>query len=242
MNNLFTHIEIEINHNCNKACSYCPNSVAKRIEEGQMSFQTFKNIISQLEDIKFNGVMSFSFYSEPTLNSNLSSFISFAKSKLNIRVELYTNGTLLDCEKFIKLESAGVDVFIVTKHEHTPNYLFDETWKHLQKDQKNKVKYRDYSEINLTNRGGILKNIESKVDTTFLKCLIPSKMLTITIQGNVIPCFEDFFQYNQMGNINQLHLRDIWESEKYLKFREELNQGLRHLYKACDGCNRLEVL
>jgi radical SAM protein with 4Fe4S-binding SPASM domain len=67
-------------------------------------------------------------------------------------------------------------------------------------------------------------------------------MLTITLQGNVIPCFEDFYQHNQMGNINQQHLKDIWESNKYLKFREELNLGLRHRYKACEDCNRLEVL
>lgn len=242
MNNLFRHIEIEINHNCNMACSYCPNSIAKRIEEGQMTFQTFENLISQLCDLSFNGVMSFSFYSEPTLNSNLVKFISFAKSKLDIRVELYTNGSILDLKMFTDLENSGVDLFIVTRHEKTPNYIFKETFNKLTTDQRKRIKYRDYSEINLTNRGGILKDIKGKTNTTFLKCLIPKNMLTVTLQGNVVPCFEDFFQQNQMGNVNNQHLKDIWDSEKYLKFRENLSLGLRHMYKACEGCNRLEVL
>jgi radical SAM protein with 4Fe4S-binding SPASM domain len=62
------------------------------------------------------------------------------------------------------------------------------------------------------------------------------------VKGNVLPCFEDFHQNHEMGNVHEMHLRDIWAGEKYQQFRKDLARGLRHKYEACKGCNRTEVL
>jgi 2-deoxy-scyllo-inosamine dehydrogenase (SAM-dependent)/8-amino-3,8-dideoxy-alpha-D-manno-octulosonate transaminase len=70
--------------------------------------------------------------------------------------------------------------------------------------------------------------------------MIPSHIISVSVKGNIIPCFEDYFQKNQMGNINQEHIRDIWNKNEYVQFRESLQKGLRHKYSVCRDCNRTE--
>lgn len=239
----FSTIEIEINHGCNMSCSYCPNSIAERIEKGHMSYDLFSLIVDQLVEINFSGEMSFSFYNEPLLSPNLVEFIKLAKSKIKkLKIKLYSNGTYINLEKFNLLKNAGVDIFVITLHENAKNVQFVETYKLLSDDDKMAVIYKDFSELVLTNRGGLLKHITNGRDLTFLPCLIPEKMITITVEGNVIPCFEDFYQKNQMGNVKEKTLKEIWMSDTYVKFRKDLKLGLRHTNSVCRSCNRFTVL
>ena len=239
---IFSAVEIEINSHCNMSCNYCPNSVSERIEKGFMSKALYEKIIQQLREINFTGRISYDFYNEPTLAPDLIFFIYLAKKELpNSKIELYSNGTKIDMPFFIKLEKAGVDKFIITKHENITNYLFNETFSNLSQIQLKKVLFRTFREIHFTNRGGALKNIHGKTSTNFLPCHLPSMMLTITNQGNIIPCFEDFYQKNIMGNISDSSLLEIWNSKKYISFRNHLLQGLRHKFEACKSCSRTET-
>lgn len=243
MTSLFNAIEIEINHNCNKACSYCPNAEYERIEKGHMPEKLFLKLIEQLKDINFSGRMSFSFYNEPTLSPNLEKFSQIAKLALPaITIELYSNGTLIDLKKFNSLADAGIDKFIITKHENIDDYLFEKTLAELEPEQLKKIEFRTFKELHLTNRGGLLKQLSNSVDLAFLPCMIPAMMLTVSVEGNVIPCFEDYYQKNQMGNISKEHLKDIWNSPAYTDFRKKLKLGLRHNFDVCKSCNRTEVL
>lgn len=240
---MFNAIEIEINHGCNKACSYCPVSTLERIEKGHMSLEIYEELISQLKDLNYEGRISYDFYNEPTLSPHLESYIAKAKSTLpKTSIELYSNGTLLSMDRFQKLNSAGVDKFIITKHEGIGAYIFEETMAKLSTDEMAKVDYRDFTKLRLTNRGGVLPHIPYEKKTDDLPCMIPSMMLTVTVNGNVVPCFEDFYQKNQMGNIMEKKLKDIWASESYMTFRKKLFLGKRAEFDACKSCSRLEVL
>lgn len=243
VNDIFRAVEIEINHGCNMACSYCPNSVSSRIEKGHMSPEVYERILSELRLQDFKGRLSFDFYNEPTLSPNLISFVGRARTQLpETSIELYSNGTLLTPELYRQLISAGVSKFIITKHDKTDDYQFEKTLLVLNDDEKTRLTYRSFTDINLTNRGGVLNGIGNDKTTAFMPCALPGQMLTITVKGNVVPCFEDFYQKNQMGNIMETPLMDIWNSEKYKEFRISLRKGLRHKYEACKNCNRLEVL
>ena len=63
-------IEIEINHDCNRACAYCPNSSLKRKNQGQMSERLFLRLLGQLKEIGYRGRISYHFYNEPLLSPN----------------------------------------------------------------------------------------------------------------------------------------------------------------------------
>lgn len=238
-------VEIEINHACNRKCSYCPNSIMQRKSKGMMSLDLFQVIIDNLVDINFNGRLSFDFYNEPTLHPQLDNFVKLVKQRLpDVSVHLYSNGTLINHEKFTSLKNVGVDFFIITQHEEDINsaaYAFADVYSTLSEDSKSSVKFRQHKQINLSNRGGILKHISTE-NLNLTKCSLPSHMLTITVSGNVLACFEDYEENLTFGNLTKEKLIDIWHKPEYTSFRDELNKGLRHRYKPCKECNRREAL
>lgn len=241
---MFKTVEIEINENCNMSCSYCPNSTAQRIEKGEMSDDTFEKLLFQLKEAMFSGNISLHFYGEPLLSPNLEARIVRIKEVLcETKIQIYSNGTLLTVKKLGSLISSGMDTIIVTKHSdsYEKHFAFDDIYKELDEKLKSHVVYKNWEDIKLTNRGGAV-DIKDAVPVPEAPCYIPEAMLVITLKGNVLPCFEDYFQSQGMGNIHESSILDIWESEKYTKFRKELRLGLRSNYEICKACNRVEVL
>jgi radical SAM protein with 4Fe4S-binding SPASM domain len=162
------------------------------------------------------------------------------KALPSTQIQLYTNGTRLSLDLFRDLLEAGIDKFIITKQEETKKIIFDKTIEELTVQELEHVQYRDHSEMVLTNRGGSLPDI-GKASQPLLPCFIPTMLITITLKGEVLPCFEDFFQHHSMGNIFKESLEDIWNKEDFRVFRAELRKGLRHKHKACKDCNRIQT-
>ncbi|MFP5490947.1 MAG: radical SAM/SPASM domain-containing protein [Bacteriovoracia bacterium] len=234
-------VEIEINHHCNRACSYCPNSVAERIEQGEMEPALFEKIMQQLVEINYKGSISYMFYNEPLLSKDLNRFVQMTRQYLPTNdIHLYTNGTLLTLDKFRALYKDGVTRFFVTKHEGVKNYVFDKVYEELNENEKFAVLFKSFRDLKLTNRGGAVKaGPPEPVQLT--ACFIPQFLAVITVLGNVLPCFEDFHEKNIMGNVGETHLRDIWMNQKFQNFRQSLKLGLRHTQDPCDKCNRTQV-
>lgn len=240
---MFNAIEIEINSYCNKACSYCPNSEFERVEKGNMSKTLFNKILHDLQVLNFTGRVSYNFYNEPLLNKDLEEFIVKTRENLPLcNIVIYSNGSMLSLIKLLNFFKLGVDKFIITKHEDVRDELMDEMIASLPDTLKTKVDFKKFDEINLTNRGGALLHLGDNEKTKFLPCKIPQKLIVITKDGNVLPCFEDYFQKNIMGNVNKNTLTEIWNSQKFEEFRKNLQIGLRFKYEACKDCNRIEVL
>lgn len=234
-------VEIEINHHCNRACSYCPNSVAARKEKGEMDPLLFVKIMKQLSLNQYQGSISYEFYNEPMLAKNFEWFVQTTRQHLpHNRIDLYTNGTLLSLDKFRAFQQLGISRFIVTKHEGIKDYLFDETYAKLTAEEKSVVIYQSYKDLKLTNRGGMVKAGPAQA-LHLTPCFIPEFLMVITVLGNVLPCFEDFHEENIMGNLDTEALIDIWENTKFKFFRNNLRKGLRHLESPCKNCNRLQV-
>lgn len=238
-NQLFKIVEIEINSRCNMACSYCPNSVGERVEQGDMDDETFDAILRSLESSEFKGIVSFHFYNEPLLSKKITPFAKLLKSRLpKVLLQIYSNGSLLTKAKFDELINAGVDAFNITKHEDVkPDYIFDKTYEALSDAERKRVIYNNYQQIDMSNRSGILEDIKSGAGPK-TPCLLPSIMVSITLKGNVLPCYEDFYQKLVMGNVHDKNLKDIWFGEKFSNFRESLRKpGGRLEHSPCDKCN-----
>ena len=155
-------VEIEINSACNMACSYCPNSVEQRKEKGQMSVETYTLIMDQLVDLNFQGRISYDFYNEPMLCSNLELFVDMANKKLpKSKIIIYTNGTKLTEKKLKELVSLGVCEFVVTEHESEQrgHDFFTSVYEKMDPRFKPYVLFQKHSEIQLFNRGGVLPHL-----------------------------------------------------------------------------------
>ena len=242
MERLFNTVEIEVNTQCNLSCSYCPNSIDKRIETGEIQSSLLLKILRELKDLDFRGKISPSFYNEPLLNEKLEVIVKLIKTYLpKSSFILYTNALLLSKQRFKDLTHSGVDEFIITKHENIKKVPIESFMDSLSPDEKIKVKIQSYEEINLTNRGGKISKLNTKIKP-LSPCQIPLFHVTITKDGNVLPCFEDYSQSLVMGNVYQESLLNIWNSPEYRSFRKDLKFGLRHKYDICNKCSRTEAL
>ncbi|MCK5883682.1 MAG: SPASM domain-containing protein, partial [Bacteriovoracaceae bacterium] len=225
----FKIVEIEINSKCNLSCTYCPNHYNDEVKNEDMGKGTFTTIIGQLKAIDFRGNITFEFYNEPLLSTRLVKFAKQVKRELkDCSIILYTNGTLLDLKYFKVLVAAGIHKFIVTKHEViSSDYKFDYTYSRLNTDEKKMVDYQHHSKIEKTNRAGNIPQAECDKLPYFLPCLIPSSIITIGHNGDIISCFEDFHKTFILGNINEETIDEIWRSPRYIRFRRDLTCGLR---------------
>jgi len=67
-------------------------------------------------------------------------------------------------------------------------------------------------------------------------CASPFQRVFVTWDGKVIPCHGDYFLHNTMGDANTQSIRDIWNSDKFRKFRSDMRAKRRLEYKACSIC------
>lgn len=236
-------IEIEISHACNKACSYCPNSQYKRVEQGSMKVALFEKIMGQLQEIRYQGRISYHFYNEPLLSSNLDLFVKITRQYLpECHIELYTNGTLLDLDRLNALFTLGVNKFSVTDHVGVDLTKLKETCAKLPESKQNQIRIMPLDTLMLSNRGGLV-NVGKPISEPLKRpCFIPRCVMVVTLNGNVVPCYEDYHQLNAMGNVEETHIRDIWNSEKYSQFRVALAKGIRERYETCNRCNNTLII
>ena len=237
-------VEIEINHDCNRACAYCPNSIAERPHQGRMPRTLFVRILSQLRELGYQGRISYHFYNEPLLSPDLDEFVGLTKEYLpKCWIEIYTNGTLLSQERFDRLLTVGVDKFTVTRHHGIKDFPFTKVYESLDPSRRARVKFQHYKELYFTSRGGLMKvGYAGKKPPLDLPCLIPTSALVITVNGNIVPCFEDYFEKNVMGNIAEQDLLSIWNSDRYKQFRDDLKNRKRSAHPVCDSCNCMLII
>ena len=237
-------IEIEINSDCNMSCAYCPNSNSERVESGHMSEDLFLKILRELNVAEYRGRISYHFYNEPTLSPNLVKFVKLTREYLpEAFIDLFSNGTLLDNNKIEELIAAGVDKFTLTKHIGANIAAVEAAMETMAEHILKKIRLTGYKQIQLTNRGGLVK-VKSQHHRAplSLPCFIPRCALVITLQGNIVPCYEDYLQKNSMGNIQNHSIIEIWNSKKYVAFRERLKTGQRSTIDVCKSCNNAWII
>lgn len=227
----FSVVEIEVSRRCNRRCSYCPQSFDwYRGPEERMDWALFTSIIDQVAAIGFSGRLGFHLYNEPMLRKDLERLVERARQSLSdAYFVLYTNGDLLDDRRYGALLSAGIDQFLVTRHDGG-----DFPERPFQKVQRP-------GDFMLSSRGGMVDNVDGPWN---LPCYAPSEMLMIRYTGEVVLCHEDATSRHVMGDLRQTRLSDVWSSPAFRTVRRQLMAGHRSgaggICASCD--NRLHPL
>ncbi len=224
-------VEIEVNRHCNRRCEYCPNSLptASRapifMEPG-----LFRRIIGMLRDIAFTGRLSFHLFNEPLLRRDLDDLVAWARAALpRAHVVLYTNGDLLSDKRHEQLIQAGIDLFLVTRHDW--DAYPDRPFQRVQMP----------GDFAVSSRGGHVVSVDGPLD---IACFGPTEMLIVTHAGDVLLCHEDALRTHVMGNLARQGLADVWRSPAFVKARSRLEAGRRDAGPSiCSSCdNRLYPL
>lgn len=217
-------VEVEVYSRCNRRCSYCPVSVNSSPDVPvQMSDEIFQKTLRDLAEWGFSGRLSYHFYSEPLLRLDFVQLVTSASQQLPAAKHvLYTNGDKLDEKRYCELMDAGIDQFIVTRHDSD---TFPERERQIVLTP---------SELVLTNRGGSVR--PGKL--LYTPCFVPSELMVVTANGDVLLCYEDALRNDIFGNVMQQSLDTIWFSEQARRARKVLAAGDRkNGLAACTLCD-----
>ncbi|MEN9785284.1 MAG: hypothetical protein RLZZ299_548 [Pseudomonadota bacterium] len=232
----FHRVEIETNSRCNRACGYCPVSVAPRPAH-EMPEALFLSILDQLAAMDFRGRLSPHFFGEPLLDARLPRLVAEARRRLpHARVVIYTNGDALTPAKARALLDAGVSLFIVT-FEHGESEAFRRTraalpWWTLRR--RFWVRHFDADVKAPYNRGGTVRFDRELHQES---CHAPSSVLVIDAWGRVKLCPNDYEGREDWGDLATTPLAELWHRPDYRHTRRALLRGHfeKEICRTCTG-------
>lgn len=250
------HLFIETTASCNLSCSYCPREKINK----HMDWWTFTNIIDEASKY---GTRSFSLhlFGEPLLYPKIFDAIRYIKTANRIHtVLLTTNGTLIERNGNLdKLISSGVDQVLWSWR---PEAKFsEETKERLRQWGKFRVRFinevvpdsereawQDWpnkEERPLHNYGGNvdLNQFQSKEihqqeksgDLIRWPCYHLWLAPAVAWNGNFLLCCADPHQQEILGNVKEIPIASLWQSQKLRDIREGQLAG--QYGGICKGCD-----
>ena len=235
-------IEIETVNRCNNNCSFCPVNVHDDIREySKMTTELFKKIIGELAEHEYRGWLNLFSNNEPLLDDRIFYFTAYAREKLpECTLALYTNGSLLNKEKYEKL-TKYLDFLVID------NYNDELELNRNIRELINDKNLRDYScEVYvavrmksqvLNTRGGIAPNkLMGFIYNS--PCILPFIQMVIRPNGKISRCCEDAYGNVTLGDLNKNTIFDVWHGSEYRLLREELIDNGRGNIEGCRRCDR----
>ena len=106
------YIDLELTAHCNARCVMCPRGALTR-PVGRMDGQVFADAVAWVRRLEAEAVI-LSGFGEPLLHPEALAMATELKSTLGVRVQLNTNGSLLDVKRVTGIVKAGVDIVNVS--------------------------------------------------------------------------------------------------------------------------------
>ena len=245
-------VEISDSGTCNRSCVFCPRSDPKWIKEFDNKEFIKKNlhekICKELSEYNYSGIIVYSGFNEPLLNKACFENVARTRKYLpNAKIELITNGDVLNLERINKLFSSGLSTLLISVYDGPEDMI---KFKNLCAEanlNENQFVIRnrylppeeDYG-ITMSNRGGLMENaahsIESLKKSIKEPCYYPSYNFFIDYNGDVLMCSHDWGKKNILGNLNKDTILDIWMSENAKKSRFNLANSDRD-FSPCNVCD-----
>lgn len=220
---------------CNRSCSFCPQSSDHFLpKRGRVSLKIIEKIANDLEEICFDGRVTFTGFGEPLLYKDLIAAISILKSKITRVqwIEVVTNGDYLTRERVLALDNAGCTNVTVSMYDGDLSHVFLPMFQNTDIDVTLKHSYNGFLEVN-RNEMLVRTDILTKNDP----CYLPFYKMVIDMDGNVILCSNDWSRSVDLGNIVDQSISSIWLDQKYVDYRKKLIDGNRKDCKPCSKCN-----
>lgn len=225
---MITGVELETDRVCTRDCPYCnrPDNDPKMF----LSMEKIKDVLSQLSKLGYKGRLSFHSFNEPLTDKRLVEIIKYGHLILpSCEIIIYSNGDLLDEEKLLEMQEAGMNQLILTIHEPTkPDQ--EKMMLALARKYPELILLQDLRPSNpsrrLNNRGGTVKIGQTKHITRCHNIL----SLIIRASGKVVLCCHDGQEKYVVDNVYEKSILDILRNPMRLKRMIDL------YYKKQFGC------
>lgn len=208
-----------------------------------MDENLFLDIIEQLAQINYSGYLSLFSNNEPLIDNRIFDFIAHAKKRLpNATHALYTNGTLLDAEKFLLLVR-NLDRLTIDNYDDDFKIM-----PNLQKILDSGIP-DDFScnvNISLRKKNQILNTRGSKAPNrineenkfeAYSACNLPFSQVIIRPDGTLGKCCNDPLSDMVLGDLKTQGLVEAWYGAGYQEFRKEMYYNGRHRISGCEHCD-----
>lgn len=192
---MFKKIYIEITNICNLNCSFCKKSTRKKHEMSEKDFSTILDKIMPYTSYIYLHVKG-----EPLLHSNLDKILKIASEK-NFKVNITTNGTLLNRQIKTIIKNPCIRQINVSLHSNVESYKYIYNVIMSTKEILNKTNivfsYRLWNNINYKNEQN--KNIIEILEKEF-NTKINASVKNIKLDNNLYLNFDNIFNWPNLKN------------------------------------------
>jgi radical SAM protein with 4Fe4S-binding SPASM domain len=246
------HISMELNNDCNKACSCCIRPGETQMMDTRLKEKIFLEIDKKVLALCPN------YLGEPMLHMEiLLDWIQRAKEAGAVDIRMNTNGSLLTPKTFAQLSLAGLDLLSISvdKYHKNEDIMQNVRWyKELRKwlatskpiirqssivDPKgtNTVAYSEvFDEVIYRELMDYGDNTEDATPLPNWRCEQLWQKLMIKADGGVQPCCGIPYDGEIIGDINVQSIHEIWHGSPMTKIREFHLRGESHLLDICAKC------
>ena len=242
----FHSIEIETQNRCNNDCPFCPvNRNNDPRKPAVMKEELFYTIIDRLRAMDYHGMISCYSNDEPLLDGRILKFIEHAKKSLpNAIHNLYTNGILLDTEKFSVLVK-NLDLLIIDNYDDNFE-LIPSVKKVLDNIPPQSANFKCDVQISmrkknqkLNTRAGSAPNRIKEENKFRMKspCILPFTQVIVRPDDTLGKCCNDPLSKITLGDLNHQTLREIWRGRAYQELRKEMYFNGRQNIPGCEFCD-----
>ena len=242
-------VEISDSGTCNRKCSFCPRSDPEYEDKKEFIDEELNlSLCKQLSKFNYKGIFAYSGFNEPLLNKKIYTNLKNARKYLpECRIEIVTNGDVLNKERLIKLFDSGLSLIHISVYDGIEDVIKFEKLCNSIGLNKNQflIRHRylppekDFG-ITLSNRSGMLKNAEFKIaplkNSLKKPCFYPSYTFFMDYNGDVLMCSHDWGKKNILGNLNKSSFVEIWNSHVSKMSRQSLTAGNRN-FQPCNVCD-----
>lgn len=237
---LYELIEIETSNKCNRDCSWCVYGEYETYRNRQIEYletETIKNVVNDIRDIGFNGILSLFSINEPLMDERIcdGTLIKLCKDIIcdQAKIHLVTNGDFLTKQIMNTMIDAGLDCFGISCYDEKI-YKKAIDFKNTYKDKVN-LRIYDYRNNNMlyVNRAGSLAKDLKKANDS---CFLPMFQTVIGWDGEIRVCTNENLGKIKIGNVKNTSFKDIINNKEYKRLQKLIAINCNSIYP-CNQCN-----
>jgi radical SAM protein with 4Fe4S-binding SPASM domain len=242
-------VEVSESGTCNRTCSFCPRSAEDFIDIKEfIKPELILKLALDLAEVNYAGIFLFSGFVEPLLDKRIFSHVKTVRKYLpSAKIELVTNGDVLNIKRLKLLFKAGLSTILISVYDSAEDAeRFRVMCVEAGLDNKQFViRHRYLPEeqsfgITMNNRSGMMAkavySIPALREPLKTPCFYPHYTFFMDYLGDVLLCPHDWGKKKVLGNMFRSSFREIWLSKMFMSSRTSL-AGSNRTFSPCKECD-----